>query len=71
MDAWEADALDKQSFGLAPGEAIFGLGQHQNGLVNYRGTVVHLQQENREVGVPMLVSSKGYGILWITQPSRT
>ena len=53
-----------QQFALAPDEAIYGLGQHPNGLMNYRGATVHLQQENREVGVPMLVSSRGYGVLW-------
>jgi len=42
----------------------FGLGQHPNGLMDYRGSTVHLQQENRDVGIPMLVAQKGYGILW-------
>ena len=46
------------------GEAIYGLGQHQQGLMNYQNTTVHLQQKNMEVGVPVLVSSRGYGVLW-------
>jgi alpha-D-xyloside xylohydrolase len=54
----------QQSFVLAPGEAFYGLGQHQSGLWNYRGTMVHLQQKNMEVAIPVLVSSKGYGVLW-------
>ncbi|HUA68906.1 MAG TPA: TIM-barrel domain-containing protein, partial [Candidatus Saccharimonadales bacterium] len=54
----------KQSFVLAPGENIYGLGQHQTGIWNYRGTTVHLQQKNMEVAIPVLVSSKGYGVLW-------
>jgi alpha-D-xyloside xylohydrolase len=54
----------KQSFVLAPGERIYGLGQHQSGIWNYRGTTVHLQQRNMEVALPVLVSSKGYGVLW-------
>jgi len=54
----------KQSFVLTPDEHIYGLGQHQGGVWNYRGSVVHLQQRNMEVGVPVLVSSKGYGVLW-------
>lgn len=53
-----------QRFALQTDEAVYGLGQHQNGLLNYRGSVIHLQQQNREVGVPVLVSSKGYGLLW-------
>jgi alpha-D-xyloside xylohydrolase len=54
----------KRSFVLAPDERIYGLGQHQSGVWNYRGTTVHLQQKNMEVAVPVLVSSKGYGVLW-------
>lgn len=54
----------RQSFVLSPAEAIFGLGQHQDGRWNYRGTTVHLQQQNMEVAVPVLISSEGYGLLW-------
>ncbi len=55
----------RQEFELAPNEAIYGLGQHQNGWMNYRGATVHLQQQNpTESAVPVLVSSRGYGILW-------
>jgi alpha-D-xyloside xylohydrolase len=60
----------RQEFVLAPGEAVYGLGQHQQGVMNYRGTTVHLQQENREVAVPTLVSSRGYGVFW-DNPSIT
>ena len=54
----------RQSFVLTPSEAIYGLGQHQQGLMNYRGHHVRLLQENREIGIPMMVSSRGYGLLW-------
>ena len=54
----------RQTFALAPDEGIYGLGQHPDGFMNHRGTSVHLQQENRIVGVPVLVSSRGYGVLW-------
>jgi alpha-D-xyloside xylohydrolase len=55
----------RQEFVLAPEEAIYGLGQHQNGLMNYRGATIHLQQRNPgESAVPVLVSSQGYGVLW-------
>lgn len=55
----------QQAFELAPDEAIYGLGQHSQGLMNYRGATVHLQQRNpTESTVPVLVSSRGYGILW-------
>jgi len=52
------------SFTLAPDEQVYGLGQHQDGYMSYRGTSVHLQQKNMEIGIPMLVSSRGYGMLW-------
>ncbi|HVT81047.1 MAG TPA: TIM-barrel domain-containing protein, partial [Phycisphaerae bacterium] len=45
-------------------EALFGLGQHQFGLVNIKGYDFDLWQHNTEIAVPFLVSSKGYGILW-------
>jgi alpha-D-xyloside xylohydrolase len=51
-------------FAVAPGEAIYGLGQHQGGLLDYRGASVILEQANRDVGIPFLVSSRGYGLLW-------
>jgi alpha-D-xyloside xylohydrolase len=47
-------------------EAIYGLGQHQSGLFNYRGATVELGQNNTDVAIPLLLSSKGYGILWNT-----
>jgi len=54
----------RQQFELAPDEGIYGLGQHPNGTLDQRGNIVHLQQENRIVAVPVLVSSRGYGVLW-------
>ena len=47
-------------------EALYGLGQHQSGMFNYRGSVVELGQNNTDVAIPLLVSSKGYAILWNT-----
>jgi alpha-D-xyloside xylohydrolase len=55
----------RQEFVLAPDEAIYGLGQHSQGLMNYRGATVHLQQRNpTESAIPVLVSSRGYGVFW-------
>ena len=53
-----------QVFDAQENEAYYGLGQHQQGLVNYRGRRVDLSQYNTEIGVPFLISNKGYGILW-------
>jgi alpha-D-xyloside xylohydrolase len=47
-------------------EAFYGLGQHQSGLFNYRGSVVELAQNNTDVAIPLLVSSKGYALVWNT-----
>ena len=53
-------------FSADASEAIYGLGQHQNGLFNYRGATVELGQNNTDVAIPLLLSSRGYGILWNT-----
>ena len=50
----------------APGEALYGLGQHDNGVVNLRGTRQYIHQANRKIGMPLLVSSRGYGLLFDT-----
>jgi alpha-D-xyloside xylohydrolase len=47
-------------------EAFYGLGQHQSGLFNYRGATLELGQDNTDVAIPLLVSSKGYAVLWNT-----
>jgi alpha-D-xyloside xylohydrolase len=47
-------------------EALYGLGQHQNGMFNYRGATVELGQNNTDVAIPLLVSSKGYAVMWNT-----
>jgi alpha-D-xyloside xylohydrolase len=55
----------RQQFVISPTEAIYGLGEHAAGVMNYRGTSVHLQNQNPSQGsVPVLVSSRGYGIFW-------
>lgn len=54
------------NFSLPASEGIYGLGQHQNGVFNYRGAVVELAQVNTDVAIPLLVSTKGYGIFWNT-----
>jgi alpha-glucosidase (family GH31 glycosyl hydrolase) len=44
-------------FGPEFGEGFYGLGQHQNGMFNYRGGTVELGQNNTDVAIPLLVSS--------------
>ena len=45
-------------------EAFYGLGQHQAEELNMKGLNEELFQYNTKVSVPMVVSNKGYGILW-------
>lgn len=45
-------------------EAFYGLGQYQNGVMNYRSDSVLLVQANMDIVNPFLVSTNGYGILW-------
>jgi alpha-D-xyloside xylohydrolase len=54
----------RQLFQLAPGEAVYGLGQHQDGHLNYRGQKLTLKQGNMRIAVPVLHSGKGYGVFW-------
>jgi alpha-D-xyloside xylohydrolase len=45
-------------------EHIYGLGQHQHGLLDQKGCTLDLIQRNTEVSIPFMVSSRGYGFLW-------
>jgi alpha-D-xyloside xylohydrolase len=60
----EATFHVKAEFEPSRGEALYGLGAHQNGLMNYAGRDVDLYQLNTVDVVPFLVSSHGYGVLW-------
>lgn len=53
-----------QAFQSTEDDAWYGLGQHQDGIMNYRGQQVNFFQNNTEVAIPFLISSKNYGILW-------
>jgi alpha-D-xyloside xylohydrolase len=54
----------QQNFKLTADEGIYGLGQHQDGFMNYRGRTVKLVQANTAAVTPFLISTAGYGILW-------
>ncbi|MDR0873428.1 MAG: DUF4968 domain-containing protein, partial [Prevotellaceae bacterium] len=54
----------KQVFKLSTDEAIYGLGQQQNGKLNQRGEKILLRQENMKICIPFIQSSKGYGLFW-------
>lgn len=54
----------KQTFTLAPDESLYGLGQYDRPYMDYRGQEVLMVQTNIGIVVPLLVSTKRYGILW-------
>ena len=56
--------------GYGSTEALYGLGQHQAGVWNYRGESIELSQDNTSIAVPLMVSSVGYGLFW-NNPSRS
>jgi alpha-D-xyloside xylohydrolase len=51
-------------------EGLYGLGQHQAGVWNYRGESVDISQDNSNISIPMLLSTNGYGLFW-DNPSRS
>jgi len=59
-DLWQV----QQSFPAPDAAGYYGLGQQITGQLNLRGTKVRLQQANRQIALPFLLSSKGWGLLW-------
>jgi len=54
----------KQEFVFSEDEKIFGLGQHEDGIINYRGHTQTLYQHNRKLPMPVVISSKGYAFFF-------
>ena len=52
------------SYASTPDEAFYGLGQHQAGEFNHKGLREELYQYNTKISVPLVVSNKGYGMLF-------
>ena len=53
----------KLEFEWANGEALYGLGSHEEGMLNLRGQHQYLYQQNMKAVVPILLSTRGYGIV--------
>ncbi|HYK37295.1 TIM-barrel domain-containing protein [Alloacidobacterium sp.] len=51
-------------FALTPEERLYGLGQHQDALLNQRNLEFELTQDNTNISIPVFLSSKGYGVFW-------
>lgn len=54
----------RQQFESPADEGFYGLGQHQEGLFNYKGQDVDLYQYNTKISIPFVISNRNYGILW-------
>jgi alpha-D-xyloside xylohydrolase len=52
----------KLEFEWVEGEALYGLGSHEEGMFNLRGQHQYLYQQNMKAVVPVLISTRGYGI---------
>jgi alpha-D-xyloside xylohydrolase len=63
--------LEPQQLFLSPaGESFYGLGQRQEGYMDWRGIPVRMQQVDTQIAVPVVLSTRGYGIFW-NNPART
>lgn len=60
----EACYAVSQRFAGCDDESLYGLGQYQTGVVDYKRDTVLLLQANREIVNPYLVSTRGFGLLW-------
>ena len=54
----------EQRFHSDKDEALFGLGQFQDGHYQINGISRRLTQVNSQIAIPFVYSSKGYGLLW-------
>ncbi|HYC87273.1 MAG TPA: TIM-barrel domain-containing protein [Chryseosolibacter sp.] len=54
----------RQTFQSPDDEALYGLGGHQNGEMNYKGLDIELAQHNIVDVIPFLYSNRNYGLLW-------
>jgi len=54
----------KIAFEWAEGEALYGFGSHEEGMFNLRGQHQYLYQQNMKVVIPVLLSTRGYGMVF-------
>lgn len=60
----EATFAAAQRFRSPAGEHLYGTGQFQDGYLDIRGLSRRLTQVNTQIALPMILSSRGYGLLW-------
>jgi len=71
MDSAKSTYAVSQDFKLADNEAVYGLGQHQKGIMNYRNKTVVLRNLNMDIAVPFFQTSNGYGVFWDNYSTTT
>jgi alpha-D-xyloside xylohydrolase len=54
----------QQTFDSPPDECLYGMAEAQDGTWNWRGMPIELRQLNTQAALPVLISTKGYGLLW-------
>jgi len=60
----ESSYRPEQTFTSPADEFLYGLGQYQEGIWNWRGMPQQLRQVNTQIAMPVIVSNKGYGLFW-------
>ncbi len=60
----------QQQWNPNPDESLYGLGENQLGLTDIKGYDLDLWQHNGTIVIPLLVSSRGFGLFW-DNPSFT
>lgn len=63
-DAGSKTFTVEQPFLLDKDEAIYGLGQQQQGKMSQRNVKLNMIQGNTDDYIPFFLSSKGYGLFW-------
>ncbi|HEY3754690.1 MAG TPA: TIM-barrel domain-containing protein [Opitutaceae bacterium] len=54
----------RERFNSKAGESFYGLGEYQYGWVDIKGHDLDLWQHNTTIAIPLLLSNRGYGVLW-------
>ncbi len=54
----------EQTFLSPKDEYLYGMAECQDGVWNWRSMPIELRQLNTQAALPVLVSSRGYGLLW-------
>lgn len=70
-DAGNSTYRVSQAFLLDKDEAIYGLGQHQQGKMNQRNQTMVMRQVNMEIYIPLIHSIKGYALFWDNYSATT